>query len=161
MAASKSLEDIYYMMIFEKKEAITYDVYSKHLGDMNTVASVENRIVMGFFLDINGVAVDATYLSLNTTPSVGCRRELEDSEALLSYYPQSSTLSLTYSDAQLAVSGKTDFTTLSIYSDLERWILFPLLISATVFLLLFTLLRAILRRTPIAYRLHLRHVTGR
>lgn len=161
MAASKSLEDIYYMMIFEKKEAITYDVYSKHLGDTDTVASVENRIVMGFFLDINGVAVDATYLSLNTTPSVGCRRELEDSEALLSYYPQSSTLSLTYSDAQLAVSGKTDFTTLSIYSDLERWILFPLLISATVFLLLFTLLRAILRRTPIAYRLHLRHVTGR
>lgn len=161
MGASNALEDIYNVMIFKNMDTITYDVYPRHLGDRNTVADVENRVVMGFFRDINGVAVDVTYLSLNMTPSVGCKRELEDSGALLSYYPQANTLSLAYNDAQHTNTGKVEFITLSIYSDLEQRILFPLLIGAAVVLLLFALLRAIFRRTPIAYRLHLHHAMGR
>lgn len=161
MAASKALEDIYTAMIFRKKDMITYDVYSRHLQDAETVKRVKNKVVLGLFYDISGVAVDATYLSLNVTPSVGCKRELEDSGALLAYYPQANTLSLAYSDAYYTTKDKAEFIAVSIYSELEQKVLFPLLISVTVLLLLFTLLKTIFRRTPVAYRLRLHHVTGR
>lgn len=161
MATSDALTDIYNMMVSKQIDMLTYNIYPEHLGDKNTILGVENRIVLGFFHDINGVAVDATYLSLSMTPSAGCKRKLEDSEALLSYYPQSSTLSLAYNDAQHTTTDKVEFITMSIYSNLEQRILFPLLIGIAILLLLFALLKAIFKRTPIAYRLFLHRMVGK